>query len=82
MPPSRAAAASIQAAAGGNPDTRTDNAPTGPINAKPATSQREGRHSSRQGADAFHKRLEIDIVRGFVSEEPAPEPIVLAVQQP
>ena len=43
--------------------------------------QRDGRHSRRQGADVLDERIECGIGRGFMAEEPAPEPIVLAVQQ-
>ena len=44
--------------------------------------QREGRHSRRQGADALDQRVECGIGGDFMAEEPAPEPIVLAIQQP
>ena len=64
----------------GSSEASTAQAPSTPRPASALASQREGRHSNRQGADAFDERLEIDIGCGFVSEEPAPEPIVLAVQ--
>ena len=44
--------------------------------------QREGRHSRRQGADVLDQFVECGIGGGFMAEEPAPEPIVLAIQQP
>ena len=53
----------------------TANASNAPI------TQRDGRHSRRQGADVLDERIECGIGRGFMAEEPAPEPIVLAVQQ-
>lgn len=43
--------------------------------------QREGRHSRRQAADVLDQGVECVIGGGFMAEEPAPEPIVLAIQQ-
>ena len=44
-------------------------------------SHREGRHSSRQAADAFDELGEFGIGGGVVSHEPVPELIVLGFQQ-
>jgi hypothetical protein len=56
--------------------------------ASAAASQGEGRHARRTTgasgwklADVLDERIECGIGRGFMAEEPAPEPIVLAVQQ-
>lgn len=43
--------------------------------------QADGRHSSRQAADAFDERCEVGIFRLRMAHEPAPELIVLAFQQ-
>ena len=53
---------------------------------KAAITQRDGRQamwrcSGRKLADALDERGERGIGRGLVAEEPAPEPIVLAVEQ-
>ena len=44
-------------------------------------SSRDGRHSRRQAADVLDERVECGIGCGVMAEEPAPELIVLAVQQ-
>lgn len=50
-------------------------------NAMAAHARREGRHSSRQAADALDERCEIGICGLHVAHEPVPELIVLAFQQ-
>src|SRR5690606_13211432 len=47
-----------------------------------ASSQREGRQSMRQGADPLDEGVEGCVIGGLVAEEPFPQPIVLAVQEP
>lgn len=45
-------------------------------------SQREGRHSSRHGADVLDQACEFGIGRRVVPHEPVPQPIVFSFQQP
>ena len=59
----------------------TEQADSSPNTISAPMTQRDGRHSRRQGADVLGERIECGIGRGFMAEEPAPEPIVLAVQQ-
>ena len=75
----------------GNSLAITDSAPKIPSVASATISQRDGRHCSRatkasacwwQGADAQDEGIECGIGWAFVAEEPAPQPIVLAIQQP
>ena len=80
QPQARAAAADGQAAKRGNSDAITEPAASKPSASKAATSQRDGRHSSRQAADPADERVECGIGGGLEVEEPAPEPIVFAVQ--
>ena len=46
-----------------------------------AISQRDGRHSRRQPTDAFDQRGDLRIFWSVVAHEPAPELIVLAIEQ-
>lgn len=75
------AAASGQATSAGISEANTENAAMAVIASRVVTSQRDGLQSRRQGADALDERVECVIGRTFTVEEPAPEPIVLAVQQ-
>ena len=59
----------------------TEQADSSPSAISAPITQRDGRHSRRQGADVLDERIECGIGRGFMAKEPAPEPIVLAVQQ-
>lgn len=65
----------------------TANGASTDISSSAAITQRDGRQatwwrSGRKLADALDQRVERGIGRGLVAEEPAPEPIVLAVEQP
>lgn len=60
---------------------RTLRAPITPSASSAKVSQREGRHSRRQGADGVDKLREFGIGGRFVSHEPVPELIVLDFQQ-
>src|SRR5690554_7013812 len=77
-----ASSASGHAAARGISDATTANAARIDSTSSPAHSAREGRHSVRQREDALDERPELVIGDFLVAHEPAPEPIVLAVQQP
>ena len=83
QPPYPAAATAMgHAIAGGISLASTEHVDsTAKASSMPIT-QREGRHSRRQGADVLDERIECGIGRGLMAEEPAPEPIVLAAQQP
>lgn len=70
-----------QANARGISLARTENAPSAPSSISIACSRREGRHSSRQLTDPFDQRGEFRIGTVFVAHEPAPELIVLAIEQ-
>ena len=61
---------------------QTENVAAIPSSGKPTPSQRDGRHSRRQGAQALDECIEFGIGRCFMAKEPAPEPIVFAIQQP
>lgn len=74
----------------GMPEVSTDTAANTPSSTCAATSQHDGRHSNlppqasigcRKVADALDEQVECGIVGVFEAHEPAPEPIVLAVQQ-
>ena len=60
---------------------RTETAPNTPSIISAACSRREGRHSSRQLTDPFDQRGEFRIGTLLIAHEPAPELIVLAIQQ-
>lgn len=60
---------------------RTLSAPIKPSASSAKVSQREGRHSRRQGADGVDELREFGIGGRFVSHEPVPELIVLDFQQ-
>ena len=47
-----------------------------------APTQCDGRHSRRQGADTIDERRNFDIAGDLLGKEPAPDPIVFAVQHP
>ena len=66
---------------GGISLARTLSAPSTPSASSAKVSQREGRHSRRQGADGVDKLREFGIGGRFVSHEPVPELIVLDFQQ-
>ena len=74
--------ASGHATVRGIPDAIAENAASAPSAHIAPTTQYDGRHSSRQGADVIDQGLEFGIVGGIVTKEPAPEPIVFAIQQP
>ena len=76
------ASATSHATPAGASDDSEETAPSKPSIASDAASNRDGRHSMRQGAELFDQRLEFGIVGALVSQDPAPEPIVFAVQQP
>jgi len=71
-----------QATLAGTSDASKETAPSTPSSISAAASTREGRHSMRQGAELFDQCPEFGIVGAFVSKDPAPEPIVFAIQQP
>ena len=74
--------ASGQAQGRGSTDARTANGASTAISASAASSQRDGRHSSRQLPDALHQGVEFGIRSGVVAHEPVPELVVFGVQQP
>jgi len=76
------ATAKGQAIARGISLANTAQADSRPKASSMPVTQRDARHSRRQGADVLDERIDCGIGRGFMAEEPAPEPIVLAVQQP
>src|SRR3546814_1994755 len=89
-PCASAESASGHAAIRGISDTSTANAAASASASSTATSSGEARRSSlqpdastggRQGADALDERVECGIGGVLVTKEPAPEPIVFAVQQ-
>ena len=75
-----ARAAAGQATAPGRSDTSSDSAPSGPKHQSVAITQREGRQSI-ETADPLDEGVELGVVGMFEPHEPAPEPIVLAIQQ-
>src|SRR5690606_5627487 len=81
-PCTSAAAASSQAAGGASSLASTASGAARASISSAASSQRDGRQSMRQGADPSDEGFEFGVIRTFVAEEPFPEPIVLAVQQP
>ena len=83
-----AATASGQAMGRGISEARIETAASAASSASAVSSQRDGRHSSRQqglarrkSADALDECVELCVIGGLVAHEPAPQPIVLAVQQ-
>lgn len=76
------ATARVAAKAPGISLAQAENAPMTPRIASEPTTHRDGRHSRRQGAHALDERGEFDIGSGFMAKEPAPKPIVFAIQQP
>ena len=62
-------------------ETSTENAASTPRYNKAPISQREGRHSSRQLTDLLDEWCECVMRTLLVAHEPAPELIVLAIQQ-
>src|SRR5688572_29508772 len=77
-----AAQASGTATGQGNSEAITAMAASPPSARSTATRTRDGRHSRRQGADAFDQGLDFDIVGTLVAHEPVPQPIVLGFQKP
>ncbi len=77
-----AASAKDQATPRGRSEASSENGASNASDHAMAPTQRDGRHSMRQGADATDKRRDFDIGGSLVAKEPAPDPIVLAVQQP
>lgn len=83
QPPCRTARSATGTDAGqGSSDAMTAIAASTPNTSNAAARRREGRHSRRQGADAFDQDLEFVIVGDFVAHEPVPQPIVLGFQKP
>lgn len=62
-------------------DTRMEKLPRTANNASAAITQCDGRHSGRQLGDAMEERCDFGIVRSLMTQEPAPELIVFAIQQ-
>jgi len=89
-PCSNAASASGQAAARGISETSTANGASSASAARTASGHHDGRHSilppeasvGRQLADIADERVEFVICGTLMAEEPGPQPIVLAIQQP
>lgn len=81
-PQAHAAIANGHAIHAGISERRTENGASTAKAAMAPISQRDGRSSNRQGADTVDKRMQFRIVRGAVTEEPAPEAVVLAGEQP
>ena len=79
-----------RAAIGGSSDSHSAMQAQRPIDASAPCSRIEGRQSSRSGSgsagrelpDRLDEGVELRIVGTLMAEEPLPEPIVLAVQQP
>ncbi len=63
-------------------DASNENAANTPNRNKLRQTARDGRHSCRKLTDPLDEVGEFDILTGLVAQEPAPQPIVLAVQQP
>ncbi len=82
MPHPQASTATDHAHARGRSDINNENGASSTNDHSIALAQRDGRHSMRQGAYAIDKRRDFDISGSLVAKEPAPEPIVFAVQQP
>ena len=80
-PQAKAANANGQADQRGISETSTENAASRPRQSKAPISQREGRHSSRQLTDPLDEWCECVIRTVLIAHEPAPELIVLAIQQ-
>ena len=81
LPHASAANASGHAAMRGISDASTENAAAKASSSNTAINHRDGRHSSWQGTDALDERVECGIGGDLMAKEPAPELIVLAVQQ-
>ena len=79
--PANTANANGQVAPRGISETITENAASRPRQSNAPISQREGRHSSRQLTDLLDEWCECVIGTLLVAHEPAPELIVLAIQQ-
>src|SRR5690606_40524188 len=80
-PQPRASTASGQAARRGISEASTaSGASTASEQSAPVT-QREGRHSRRKAADALHQCVDVGIGGPLGAEEPAPQLVVLGVQQ-
>ena len=77
----KADTANGQATGRGMPEANTPNAASRPSASSAPITQREGRHSRRQLTDALDKRCECVIGTLLVAHEPAPELIVLAIEQ-
>ena len=80
-PQASAANANGHAAQRGISETRTENAANRPRQSSAPINQREGRHSSRQLTDPLDEWCECVMRTLLVAHEPAPELIVLAIQQ-
>ena len=82
MPSPTAMGASDHANARGTSLASNDSAARTPSTHNTIPNARDGRQSMRQGADPAYEGIESGIWRGVMAEEPAPKPIVLAIQQP
>jgi hypothetical protein len=65
----------------GNSDHHNDSGTSRASADNAATSQRDGRNSSRQGEDALDEGIEESVVGTLIAEEPAPQAVVLAIEQ-
>lgn len=72
---------SIPASQSGTPLRQTAHSASTASRLSAQTSPREGRHSSRQGADIGNECGVGDIRASLVTHEPAPQLIVFAIQQ-
>lgn len=79
--PATSTAAGIDPPAG-IPQVSSATVASTPSIASAMTSQRDGRHSRRQGADTCDEVGEVGIGRAVIPHEPVPELIVLDFQQP
>ena len=69
-----------QATTEGSSEASSEAAPSGPKHPSAPTTHPEGRHSI-EIADPLDEGVELGVVGMFEPHEPAPEPIVLAIQQ-
>ena len=80
-PCSTAPAARTKVIARGIALSRSEAAASIPSTMKAAASSREPRQSKRQSDDSFDDRMQFRVLRPLAAHAPAPELIVLAIQQ-